>query len=251
MKHHQSSHIHKNSMSNLIFNWRDELIQVNHEDIVYFKADGNYTIMTLTSRQEQLLTINLSKVQLVLDQQLGIKSALFERISKDLIIRKSFVFSIQTLKKRLVLVIPNSEKVFELHVSKEALKTLKENHEPKLIPILNGIQLRDLQTRKIYPFVMGQNRFGRKSNSSECEHQIDNGDNKISRQHFTIEVQLNDDASTYGCYLIDTKSANGTYLNDERIDVESRLRLNFGSKIRVGKTEFVFEFTDTDCTELL
>ena len=238
-------------MSNLIFNWRDELIQVNHEDIVYFKADGNYTIMTLTSRQEQLLTINLSKVQLVLDQQLGIKSALFERISKDLIIRKSFVFSIQTLKKRLVLVIPNSEKVFELHVSKEALKTLKENHEPKLIPILNGIQLRDLQTRKIYPFVMGQNRFGRKSNSSECEHQIDNGDNKISRQHFTIEVQLNDDASTYGCYLIDTKSANGTYLNDERIDVESRLRLNFGSKIRVGKTEFVFEFTDTDCTELL
>ena len=238
-------------MSNLIFNWRDELIQVNHEDIVYFKADGNYTIMTLTSRQEQLLTINLSKVQLVLGEQLGIKSTLFERISKDLIIRKAFVFSIQTLKKRLVLVVPNNEKVFELHVSKEALKTLKENHEPRIIPVLNGIQLRDLQTRKIYPFVMGQNRFGRKSNSSECEHQIDNGDNKISRQHFTIEVQLNDDASTYGCYLIDTKSANGTYLNDERIDVESRLRLNFGSKIRVGKTEFVFEFTDTDCTELL
>ena len=238
-------------MSNLIFNWRDELIQVNHEDIVYFKADGNYTIMTLTSRQEQLLTINLSKVQLVLGEQLGIKSTLFERISKDLIIRKAFVFSIQTLKKRLVLVVPNNEKVFELHVSKEALKTLKENHEPRIIPVLNGIQLRDLQTRKIYPFVMGQNRFGRKSNSSDCEHQIDNGDNKISRQHFTIEVQLNDDASTYGCYLIDTKSANGTYLNDERIDVESRLRLNFGSKIRAGKTEFVFEFTDIDCTELL
>jgi len=238
-------------MTNLIFNWRDELIQVNHEDIVYFKADGNYTIMTLTSGKEQLLTINLSKVQLVLEQQLGVKSTLFERISKDLIIRKSFVFSIQTLKKRLVLVVPNNEKVFELHVSKEALKSLKQNHSPKPSATLNGIQLRDLQTQKIYPFVVGQNRFGRKSTNSDCEHQIDNGDNKISRKHFTIDVQLNSDASTCECYLFDNNSANGTYLNDERIDVESRLQLNFGSKIRVGNTQFIFEFTDIDCTELI
>jgi len=51
-------------MNNLIFKWRDELIQVNIDDIVYFQADGNYSIMMLTSRKEQLLTINLSKVQL-------------------------------------------------------------------------------------------------------------------------------------------------------------------------------------------
>jgi len=58
-------------MDNLIFKWRDELIQVNPDDIVYFQADGNYSVMMLASRKEQLLSMNLSKVQLTLEEQLG------------------------------------------------------------------------------------------------------------------------------------------------------------------------------------
>ena len=100
-------------MNNLIFKSRDELIQVNPDDIVYFQADGNYSIMVLTSRKEQLLTMNLSKVQLMLDEQLGTQSALFERIGRDLIIRKAYLFSIQVLRKKLILAVPNSEKYFD------------------------------------------------------------------------------------------------------------------------------------------
>ncbi|MDP4239438.1 MAG: LytTR family DNA-binding domain-containing protein [Bacteroidota bacterium] len=120
-------------MDCLIFKWRDELIQVNSDDIVYFQADGNYSIMLLASRKEQLLTMNLSKVQLTLEEQLGSQSALFERVGREFIIRKAFIFSIQTLKQKLILAVPNSEKFFELQVSKEALKKLKVGQEIKPI----------------------------------------------------------------------------------------------------------------------
>ncbi|MDP4107418.1 MAG: LytTR family DNA-binding domain-containing protein [Bacillota bacterium] len=106
---------------------------MNSDDIVYFQADGNYSIMLLASRKEQLLTMNLSKVQLTLEEQLGSQSALFERVGREFIIRKAFIFSIQTLKQKLILAVPNSEKFFELQVSKEALKKLKVGQEIKPI----------------------------------------------------------------------------------------------------------------------
>lgn len=237
-------------MNNLIFKWRDELIQVNIDDIVYFQADGNYSIMMLTSRKEQLLTINLSKVQLILEEQLGRKSALFERVGRDLIIQKAYLFSIQTLKQKLILLIPNSEKSFELHVSKEALKKLKENQHVKRIVVLKEVQLRDIQTRKTYPLIIGQNRFGRKSNTSECELQVDNGDSKISRLHFSIEVHF-DTNEGHKYYISDLNSSNGTFLNKERIVTELPTQIHVGAKIRAGKTEFIFEKIDLDRTEIM
>ena len=232
----------------LIFTWRDELIKVNLNDIVYFQADGNYSNMVLASQKEQLLTINLSRVQLTLEEQLGKHSALFERIGRDLIIRKSYLFSIQTLKKRLILAVPGSEKFFELHISKDALRKLKESQEVKPNVISCEAQLRDLQTRKIYPLVMGENRFGRKS--TESKHPIDNGDNQISRKHFNIDVQYKADTRKYEYYLIDLQSANGTWLDNKLLTKGDPNPLDFGSKIRAGKTELIFEKTDTDRTEI-
>ena len=175
-------------MDILIFKWRDELIKVNLNDIVYFQADGNYSNMVLSSLKKQLLSMNLSRVQLTLEEQLGIHPALFERVGRDLIIRKAYLFSIQILKQKLILLIPNGEKVFELHVSKDALKKLKLSQEVKPNDISCEAQLRDLQTRKIYPLKIGLSRFGRKSTKAESEYPIDNGDNQISRQHFSVEV---------------------------------------------------------------
>jgi hypothetical protein len=238
-------------MDTMIFKWRDELIQVNPDDIVYFQADGNYSVMILASLKEQLLSMNLSKVQLILDEQLGGLSSLFERVGRDLIIRKAYLFSIQTLRKKLILAVPNSDKFFELQVSKDSLKKLKENQEVKPTAISSQAQLRDLQTRKIYPLNRGQNRFGRKSNSTECEYPIDNGDNQISRLHFTVEVQWNNETNIQEYYLIDSQSANGTYLDDILLTKGISTFLNFGSKIKVGKTEFIFENTDIDRTEIV
>ena len=238
-------------MDLLVFKSRDELIQVNPEDIVYFHADGNYSTMMLTSKKVQLLSMNLSKVQLKLDEQLGLQSELFERVGRDLIIRKAFIYSIQTLRKKLILSVPNSDKFFELEVSKEALKKLKETQEEKPKRTLNEVHLRDLQTRKIYPLHLGHNRFGRKSNSIECEHPIDNGDSKISRLHFDIEVSLQISEVNYEFKLYDLNSANGTFLSLERILPETPKPINIGAKIKAGNTEFILEFADLDKTEII
>jgi len=238
-------------MDNLIFKWRDELIQVNPDELVYFQADGNYTIMMLASRKEQLLTMNLSKVQLTLEEQLGSQSTLFERVGREFIIRKTFIFSIQTLRKKLILAVPNSEKFFELLVSKEALKRLKENQEIMQIVISTQVQLRDLQTRKVYPLQMGHNRFGRKSNTTDCEHSIDNGDSRISRLHFDIEVSLPVPGGKQEFYVKDLNSSNGTFLNEERIYSEIPKPMSIRAKIRAGKTEFVLEYADLDKTEIV
>ena len=237
-------------MNNLIFKWRDELIQVNPDDIVYFQADGNYSVMMLVTRKEQLLTINLSKVQLTLEEQLGLQSELFERVGRNLIIRKSFMYSIQTLRKKLILSVPNSEKYFELEVSKEALKKLKETQKIKPKRTLIQVQLRDLQTRKIYPLHIGHNRFGRKTNSNECEHPIDNGDSKISRLHFDIEVILQIPEEKYKFQIYDLNSANGTFFNEEIISPENPKTINMRAKIKAGNTEFTLEYADLDKTEI-
>ena len=238
-------------MNTLIFKWRDELIQVNPDDIVYFQADGNYCTMMLASRKEQLLTMNMTRVQSVLEEQLGSQSALFERTGRDLIIRKATIFSIQVLRQKLILAVPNSEKYFELHVSKDALKKLKASQEIKAIKVSTVARLRDLQTRQIYPLNAGTNRFGRKSTVNDIEQSIDNGDNQISRQHFTVEVLFNSETRRYQYYLTDKQSANGTYLNNELIQKDSSILIQFGSKIRAGKTELVLENTDIDRTEIV
>lgn len=237
-------------MNILIFKWRDELIQVNPDDIVYFQADGNYSIMILVSRKEQLLTMNLSKVQLTLEEQLASQSDMFKRVGRDLIIRKAFIYSIQTLRKKLILSVPNSEKYFELEVSKEALKKLKETQEIKPNSTLIQVQLRDLQTRKIYPLHIGHNRFGRKSNSMDCEHPIDNGDCKISRLHFDIEVILQIPEGKYKFQIHDLNSANGTFISEYLITFESPKTINIGAKIKAGNTEFIMEYADLDKTEI-
>jgi hypothetical protein len=65
-------------MKTLIFNWRDELIRIKPEEIVYFEADGNYSKMMLVSKKQQLLSMNLSKVMAKLQEHLGQKAEGFE-----------------------------------------------------------------------------------------------------------------------------------------------------------------------------
>ena len=237
-------------MKTLIFNWRDELIRLKPEDIVYFQADGNYSNMMLISKKQRMLTMNLSKVMSKLEEHLGLQSNVFERVGRDLIIRKACLFSIQTLKKQLILKVPNSDVFFELQVSKDALKKLKDNQTIDYNIRFNNLQLRDLQTRNIYPLKIGNNRFGRKSVHSECEQAIDNGDIQISRLHFNIIVYQQNPSGKSDIYILDLQSANGTYANNLRVSVESPIRIDVSALIKAGKTTFVLENADSDCTEI-
>jgi hypothetical protein len=66
-------------------------------------------------------------------------------------------------------------------------------------------------------------------------------DEGISRQHAVIEYR------DYTYWLIDQSSANGTFVNDER--VQGIQRLNHGDRVRFHQTEFLFLMPGRDDVE--
>ena len=234
------------NMKSLIFNWRDELIRIKPEEIVYFEADGNYSKMMLVSKKQQFLSMNLSKVMAKLQEHLGRKSEIFERVGRDLIIRKACLYSIHILQKQLVLTVPGTDVFYDLKVSKEALKTLKEKQAIKQHICVENIQLRELQTRKIYPLSIGDNCFGRKSSTTKCDQMIDNGDSQMSRLHFNIRIHR----QNCDCTIVDLGSANGTFLNGIRLNPNEPKPIQAGAIIKAGKTDFLVELVDLDKTQM-
>jgi len=238
-------------MNILIFIWRDELIRVNPENIVFFQADGNYSTMTLTNKKKQLITMNLSKVQQTLDEQLGALACQFERVGRDIIFRKQFFYSIHNLKRKLVLSIPNSGEYLEIGVSKEALKKLRNSFQENLNVTVKEIHLRDVQTRTVYPLKSGNNIFGRKSNRIVSDFPIDNDDLSISRKHFNLIVIDNLKENMYDIFLQDMNSANGTLYNKKNVPATNPIQIYIGAVIRAGQTEFRLEYSGLDETTLI
>jgi pSer/pThr/pTyr-binding forkhead associated (FHA) protein len=74
--------------------------------------------------------------------------------------------------------------------------------------------------------------IGRKSPSSSADIQIDTTDQHISRVHFIIEKRTNNSFT-----LADKGSGNGTYLNNEKLDLEEVVYLSDGDIIGIGKTK--------------
>jgi DNA-binding LytR/AlgR family response regulator len=149
-------------MHTLVFNGRDEMIKITANEIVFIVADGNYSRARLTTGKDQLLSINLSNVYALLENQLGSWSDQFVRVGRDLIIQNCCIYSIHTLKKRLILKVHETGKYYELEVSKEALKKLKTKQELDLQNRTTNIQLKDNKTQEVYPLQTGNNFFGRK-----------------------------------------------------------------------------------------
>lgn len=69
--------------------------------------------------------MNLSRMQQALTAQLKDKATRFARIGKSYIINLNYVYSIQILKQRLILS-DQSTFAFQVSVSKEALKALRD-----------------------------------------------------------------------------------------------------------------------------
>lgn len=94
------------------------------------------------------------------------------------------------------------------------------------LKLINRIESLPFKMEEYYPIesiiTLGRNR----------ENDIIIKDPYISKKHFKIV----EDEEKY--YMEDLKSANGTYLNEERIfDV---VRLKNGDIIRIGQIEFIF-----------
>ena len=100
----------------LFFNSRDELLRLDISKIVYFESDGNYTNIILTNKLRGIICLNLAQTEKVLEERLKEKARCFARIGKRFIINLNYVYQISDY----------SSFAFQLEISKEALKKLKE-----------------------------------------------------------------------------------------------------------------------------
>lgn len=109
----------------LQLNTRDEFLRVDISKIIYFEADGNYTNIVLANQLKGVVCMNLAHMQQVLSDNLKEQASIFARVGKRHIINHTYVYQINVLRQKLVLS-DGENFTFQLDVSKEALKQLKE-----------------------------------------------------------------------------------------------------------------------------
>lgn len=109
----------------LYFNSRDKLIRLDVQKIVYFESDGNYTFIVTCNKQKVCLTMNLSHTEEAMALQLGDIAKRFMRIGKRFVVNMDYIYQVDIQKQYLYL--SDYEHFnYQLPISKEALKTVKE-----------------------------------------------------------------------------------------------------------------------------
>ena len=109
----------------IYFNSRDKLIRLDIQKIVYFEGDGNYTYIVTANKQKVCITMNLSHTEDALASQLGDNAKQFMRIGKRFIVNMNYIYQID-IQKQVLMLSDCEHFLFQLPVSKEALKTVKE-----------------------------------------------------------------------------------------------------------------------------
>lgn len=107
------------------FNSRDRLIRLDTREIVYFEADGNYTYIVTVNKQKACLTMNLSHTEEALATQLESVANQFMRIGKRFVVNMNYIYQID-IQKQVLLLSDWKRFAFQLPVSKEALKSVKD-----------------------------------------------------------------------------------------------------------------------------
>ncbi len=107
------------------FNSRDILLRIDISKIAYFEGDGNYTYIVTANKIKSCLTLNLSHTEEALAAQLGEQAKQFMRIGKRFIVNMRYIYQVDIQKQQLTLS-DYDHFTFQLPVSKEALKAVKE-----------------------------------------------------------------------------------------------------------------------------
>lgn len=116
----------------LVFKTRDELVRIKIERILYFEAERNYTKLVLTNGIQFVFTVNLGKIEELLENQIKSYSTVLVRVGKSYIINKTHVLQINLPKTKL-LFSTSDGKAKELIIPKEPLKVLKELLENEIL----------------------------------------------------------------------------------------------------------------------
>lgn len=109
----------------IFFKSRDELLRIEVSKIVYLESDGNYTVVVMVNKLRASILLNLGEMEKVLATQLGESANMFIRLGRRFIINMQYIHSVNVLKQHLIMS-DYEHFTFQLPVSKEALKKMKE-----------------------------------------------------------------------------------------------------------------------------
>lgn len=109
----------------IYFNSRDKLIRIDTQKIVYFEGDGNYTYIITVNKQKVCLTLNLAHTEDALAAQIGKNAKQFMRIGKRFIVNMNYIYQVD-IQKQVLMLSDYEHFLFQLPVSKEALKVVKD-----------------------------------------------------------------------------------------------------------------------------
>lgn len=110
-------------MDNIYFSTRDELIKVNFSDVMYIKADGNYSVICMKSGRKLSLLSSLNEIKKLLDEALPNS---FFVVGRSHIVNIQYVSQINSVRKTIVVADDNTKESMTLHVSKHSVTQLME-----------------------------------------------------------------------------------------------------------------------------
>lgn len=114
------------SETTLYFNTRDELVKVKLDRVAFFEADSNYCHVWFINGAKATILTSLVNVENLISERFKDTSPLFIRIGKKYIVNRQYIYHINIPRQKLAMSDFNSSEIFELTVSKEALKQLKQ-----------------------------------------------------------------------------------------------------------------------------
>ncbi len=130
------------------------------------------------------------------------------------------------------------------HCKAQLKQVIKEKTKPNVIKGMGIGQLVQMQKtfigqrKVVYRLHEGSNVVGRYSDGVESDISI-KGDEFMSRRSISIEVIQVEKGYLYKLRIL--RAANPVCVNDSPLQVDESRYLNFGDKITLGKTTFIFE----------
>ena len=103
-----------------------EIVRIPTDEIVFIKGDRNYSDIHLCNGKEENVVCQLGTLTAKLSM---LTDSSFYRLGKSFIVNKNFIFKVNPGLQKLLLSSSKMGKDIQLKVSKEALKTLKEQLE--------------------------------------------------------------------------------------------------------------------------
>ena len=118
----------------IYFNTRDELLDVPLHEVVYFEAEGNWTLIYFANGIQSQVLASLSAIEVLIGESIKRQNnqphLQFIRIGRRYIINMDKIHHIDLQKHTLELTDFRFEITHELSISKEALRKLKDTDKP-------------------------------------------------------------------------------------------------------------------------